>query len=61
MSERKVTITFTGDQDMIEQFMSWLDGQGEQDFWEYSDPADTIDVFEYDYKNHTITGKRHAE
>jgi len=57
---KTVTIEFQT-LDQVNAFMSWFDGQGEQDYFtvaEMFDNADSyVESFEYDFRTNTITGK----
>lgn len=51
-----LTISFPDDE-ILEAFMSWLDNQGEQDYFQYVGDADvpSVGYFRYDYKKQHIT------
>lgn len=53
-----VTIKFDNDA-AAKEFMSWLDGQGEQDYWTWLSYRDADDVkvqtIKYNYNTNTIT------
>ena len=61
----KVTVEFE-DSATAEHFMSWMDGQGEQDYWMWMDGADvggkhTAKYFAYDFKKREIVGTRERD
>lgn len=50
-----LAIEFTTEED-IDRFMSWLDNQGEQDYWEWLEiQGQQTNKIEYDYKKKFIT------
>jgi hypothetical protein len=60
---KKVKIEVTGDNKAAEHFLSWLCGQGEQDYWlwmEYREQEEdgdiTITSFKYDFSTGEIVG-----